>query len=266
MRLSVDHRTRYRFTEPQSRLVQLLRLTPHDSVDQTVVSWHIGIDSDVRMRDSIDGYGNRVTMLYADGPIASIEISVQGEVLTAGDMGLVRGVAEPLPPGLFRRVTDRTGASDEMRALLIDRPANSIERVHALNLALNERFALVEEHHDSGTTAQAAFARGSACPRDLAHMLIALARADGLPARYVTGYRPDDNGGVHAPHAWAEVYIDGLGWVAFDPSRGISADAGYIRVAVALDAAGAAPVAGSRLGEGKESLDVDLSVAALGQG
>ena len=32
------------------------------------------------------------------------------------------------------------------------------------------------------------------------------------------------------------------------------------RVAVALDAAGAAPVAGSRLGEGVERLDVDVTV------
>ncbi len=266
MRLSVDHRTRYRFTEPQARLVQLLRMTPHDSVDQTVVSWHIGVDTDVRMRDAIDGYGNRVTMLYADGPIAGIEISVQGEVLTAGDMGLVRGVTEPLPPGLFCRVTPRTAASDAMLELLSDEPKDRIERLHALNLALNGRFALVDEHHDSGTTAEVAFERGSACPRDLAHMLIALARADGLPARYVAGYRPDGNGGAHAPHAWAEVHVEGLGWIAFDPSRGISADASYIRVAVALEAAGAAPVAGSRLGDGAETLDVDLSVAALGQG
>ena len=86
MRLSISHSTRYRFTAPQSRLVQLLRLTPQDSVDQTVVHWHIGVDCDVRLREARDGYGNRVTMLYADGPIEGIEISVDGEVLTAGDV------------------------------------------------------------------------------------------------------------------------------------------------------------------------------------
>ena len=103
MRVSVDHRTRYHFTEPQARLIQLLRLTPQDSTDQTVVHWHIGVARDARLREARDGYGNRVTMLYAAGPLTDIEITVQGEVLTAGDTGLVRGVAEPLPPALFAR-------------------------------------------------------------------------------------------------------------------------------------------------------------------
>jgi hypothetical protein len=48
--------------------------------------------------------------------------------------------------------------------------------------------------------------------------------------------------------------------VALDPCTGLCADEAYARVAVALDSAGAAPVAGSRLGEGDEELDVDLHV------
>ncbi len=264
MRLSISHSTRYRFTAPQSRLVQLLRLTPQDSVDQTVVHWHIGVDCDVRLREARDGYGNRVTMLYADGPIEGIEISVDGEVLTAGDVGLVRGVAEPLPVALYRRPTDRTLASDAMRALLADAPADAIERLHAINLALYRRLTLVEARQDDGAAASDVFTEGDASPRDFAHLFIALARADGVPARYVSGYRPGADGGAHAPHAWAEAHVEGLGWVAFDPSRGVSADAGYVRVAVALDAAGAAPVAGSRLGEGRERMDVDVSVEPLG--
>ena len=54
MRIAIDHRTRYRFSEPQARLVQMLRLTPCDTRDQTVVSWMIGVDCDARMRDAAD--------------------------------------------------------------------------------------------------------------------------------------------------------------------------------------------------------------------
>ncbi|MFX5510419.1 transglutaminase N-terminal domain-containing protein, partial [Acinetobacter baumannii] len=39
MRLAVDHRTVYRFTEPQARVVQLLRLTPADTDQQTIADW-----------------------------------------------------------------------------------------------------------------------------------------------------------------------------------------------------------------------------------
>lgn len=263
MRIAIDHRTRYRFTEPQARLIQLLRLTPQDSVDQTVVNWHIGVDCDARLREARDGYGNRVTMLYADGPIEAIELSVEGEVLTAGDAGIVRGVAEPLPPGLFCRFTDRTTPGADMIEWAADLGGLVLDRMHALNLNLHGRFVFEEQRADPGLSAEQAFALDAAAPRDLAHMMIAIAREWGVPARYVSGYRNREGGEGHAPHAWAEAHVDGLGWVAFDPSRGISADANYVRVAVALDAQGAAPVAGSRMGDGEESLDVALQVSRM---
>lgn len=260
MRIAVDHRTRYRFAKPQSRLVQMLRVTPQDSADQTVVNWHIGVDCDARLRDARDGYGNRVTMIYADGPLEGIEIAVQGEVLTAGDAGVVRGFAEPLPPLLFCRATDRTTASAEMLAFAAEAGGDGLARLHAVNLAITRHFQHRDQPPDDGLGADEVFARGVGSPRDLAHVFLAVVRADGTPARYVSGYRPSGDGAGHAPHAWAEAYVDDLGWVAFDPSRGISADASYVRLAVALDALGAAPVAGSRLGEGPERLDVELQV------
>lgn len=266
MRVAVDHRTRYQFTRPQDRLIQMLRLTPQDSADQTVVSWHIGVDCDARMREARDGFGNRVTMLYAEGPIEGIEITVSGEVLTAGDAGLVRGVVEPLPPALFLRMTDRTGLSQGMRDFAADvagAEGERIARLHAINTALHARFAVQEEASDAGLSAEAAFQADHAAPRDFAHMFIALARAEGVPARYVSGYHTRDDGDGHAPHAWAEAHVDELGWIAFDPSRGLSADARYIRVAVALDSGGAAPVAGMRIGSGRERLDVDVQVEEL---
>ena len=63
MRLSIDHLTRYRFTAPQGRIVQLLRMTPENTHDQTVASWHVAVDCDARMRRHRDGFGNCTTML-----------------------------------------------------------------------------------------------------------------------------------------------------------------------------------------------------------
>ncbi|MEO9130082.1 MAG: transglutaminase family protein, partial [Sphingomonas sp.] len=112
-----------------------------------------------------------------------------------------------------------------------------------------------------------AFALGAVTPRDLAQMFCAAARGLDVPARYVSGYSPVcfEGDSRPAPHGWAEAHVEGLGWVAFDPCSGLSADEAYARVAVAFDSAGAAPVAGSRLGEGDEELDVDLHVGGNGQ-
>ena len=80
MRLSIDHRTVYRFSEPQSRLVQMLRMTPENSHDQTVARWRIDVDHDATMRRGRDGFGNAVTMLYVEGPLLDIEIAVRGDL------------------------------------------------------------------------------------------------------------------------------------------------------------------------------------------
>ena len=50
MRLFVSHRTEYSFAEPQSRLVQLLRLTPGNHAGQSVVSWTIEVDRDANVQ------------------------------------------------------------------------------------------------------------------------------------------------------------------------------------------------------------------------
>ena len=265
MRITVDHKTTYRFSVPQGRVTQLLRLTPSGTDGQAVANWGIHVDCDARMRHGRDGFGNRTTMLYIDGPIHGIEIEVSGEVLTNGSDGILHGSIEPLPPAVFLRATPLTEASDPLATFAADAVASvsdAVERMHALNVAFHKQFALDRGRPASGRSAAEAFELKTATLRDFAQMFIAGARELGVPARYVSGYSSVCFIGdtPPAPHGWTEVHIDGLGWAAFDPCTGLSADDAYVRVAVALDSAGAAPVAGSRLGEGHEELDVDLHV------
>ena len=263
MRLAIDHHTRYRFSEPQARLVQTLRLTPGDTHDQTVVDWRIDVDCDVRLRHAIDGFGNHVTMLYAEGPISEIAINVAGQVLTVEADGVVRGRSEPLPPTLFLRTTPRTTPDAGLARMAHDAAgiAPMLNQLHRWNLALAARFPDVEDLPDSGATAIAAFA-GEPSARDLAHIFIAGATALGAPARYVSGYRNHGDGRC-PPHGWAEAWVDRLGWVGFDPAAGVSPDANYVRMATALDFTGAAPIAGIRQGVGIEELSVELQVERM---
>lgn len=260
MRLIVEHRTRYRFSAPQTRLVQLLRMTPDDTDDQTVVGWSIDVDCDARLRESRDGLGNRQAMLYADGPIEGIEISVRGEVLTGDHGGRVRGTVEPLPPAFYLRETERTVPGEELAAFVRAGLAGrgDAAAIDAATAAMQARFTLaahVEELRD----AAAAFASDAATGRELAQMLVAGLRAAEVPARYVSGYRQRE-GRACAPHGWVEAFAGGESWIAVDPSTGGRIDERYVRVAVGLDTASVTPVAGSRLGQGEEMLDVALIV------
>jgi transglutaminase-like putative cysteine protease len=61
-------------------------------------------------------------------------------------------------------------------------------------------------------------------------------------------------------HAWAEVHVDGLGWVGFDAANRMSPDERYLRLATGLDYRDAAPISGMRLGDSGEAMVVSLQV------
>lgn len=86
-------------------------------------------------------------------------------------------------------------------------------------------------------------------------------RLAGIPARYVSGYlMMNDRIEQEATHAWAEAHIEGLGWVGFDISNGISPDPRYVRVATGRDYRDAAPVTGISFGGTEQVLTVDVAV------
>lgn len=265
MRLSIDHRTTYRFSTPQDRVVQRLRMTPENTHDQTIASWHIAVDCDARMRRHRDGFGNCTTMLYCEGPLDHIEIAVAGEVVTSHSDGVLHGTHETLPPALYLRETPLTVADTDIAGFARDHAGDDAAAVlRRLNVAISARARIDRGRPVTGRTAAEAFAHDTATSRDLAHVFIAAARSLGVPARYVSGYCDLEGDRSPTPHGWADAYVAGLGWVAFDPTLGVSPAEHHVRVAIGLDATGATPVSGSRLGEGKERLDVEVTVVVEG--
>lgn len=265
MHLSIDYRTHYRFTAPQRRIIQLLRVTPSSHAGQTVVDWSVDVECDARLRNHVDGYGNKVTMIYVAGPVEQLSIAVCGEVFTEDTAGIVRDAIEPLPPALFLRPTPRSAPSPAIiefahRATEVER--DPLSRLHLLNQEIHRRLTFDTGKTAVDTDASTAFAVGHGVCQDFAHVFCAAARATGMPARYVSGhlFRRDGADRQPAAHAWAEAWVEHLGWVAFDPTNGICADDAYIRVATGLDYAEAAPLAGARTGGGEENLSVEVHV------
>jgi transglutaminase-like putative cysteine protease len=268
MRLVIDHHTRYNFSEPQARVVQLLRMTPQDFSGQTVTDWRIDVDADARLREGRDGYGNITTMLYVDGPIDGLSIMVRGEVLTDAMPGPIKGTQEPLPAMFFRRVTPQTEADAAIGAIAAQASGQTHVDAAALTLAVHQAVRAVPGRTPKGITAAEVLAKGEGSVRDCAHVMLATARAAGFAARLISGHCLDGpNAGSHkSAHCWTEIFIegpdkDGWGWYGFDPSTGGIPGENYARVAVGLDASDSTPLSGTRRGGGIEELDVEVRVA-----
>jgi transglutaminase-like putative cysteine protease len=265
MRLSIDHHTRYKFSVPQSRVVQLLHLTPLDTEAQTVLDWRIDVDCDARLREGRDGFGNHVTMLYVDGPVEALAITVRGQVLTEDMAGVVKGAPEPLPPLYFTRVTPSTLANDRTLALAKQaRGSDPLERAHRLNGVVGHAVKIEGGRAESILAPDDILARGTATVREAAQLMVATARAAGFPARFVSGHslHGPDRARRRSAHYWAELHLGAIGWVGFDPCSGASPDESYVRVAVGVGLADVTPVAGTRIGGGVEELDVAVNVGA----
>jgi transglutaminase-like putative cysteine protease len=266
MRLFIRHRTDYRFSEPQARLVQMLRLTPTSHVGQNVVDWRIDVDCDARLKPFRDGFGNEATMLYVDGPLDHISVTVTGEVLTEDRAGLVAGTLEPLPPLVFTQTTTLTHASPEISAFAREIEAGGgtpLDRIHRLNEAVYKRLRFDTDRPTPDRDAATIFEEGHGIGQDFAHVFIAAAREIGFPARYVSGHlydREEEASHRQSTHGWAEAHVEDFGWIGFDPAHEICPHEAYVRVAVGLDYRDAAPVSGARTGRGDERLEVGVRV------
>ena len=114
----------------------------------------------------------------------------------------------------------------------------------------------------AATTAGEALRSGAGVCQDHSHVFISAARVLGIPARYVGGYLWTGQPESEASHAWAEAYVEDLGWVGFDPSNRICPTEAYVRSSIGLDYAAAAPIRGVRRGNAAERLAVSISVLA----
>ena len=110
------------------------------------------------------------------------------------------------------------------------------------------------------TSAAEALQDGRGVCQDHAHIFISAARLLGLPARYVSGYFVTGDEPSEAQHAWAEAFVEGLGWLGFDPANQVCPTDRYVRLACGPDAAAAAPITGNRRGGVDEVLDVFVEV------
>jgi transglutaminase-like putative cysteine protease len=268
MRIRISHATTYRYDMPPTGVTQLLRLTPRNHDGQYVVDWRIDLSEDCQLHQHEDAFGNITHSFTAEGPFSELAVAVDGEVETQDTHGLVQGAIERFPPALYLRETALTQPdaaivefAETMRAAS-GTGDDPLALLHALLRELNREITFDTDPTHTATTAAEAFALRRGVCQDLTHVFIAAARELGVPARYVGGHfhRADGVTVQEAGHAWAEAYVDNLGWVGFDPTNGISTTDAHVRVAAGLDYLGAAPVRGTRYGGGGETLKVAVHV------
>lgn len=203
---------------------------------------------EVAMRQ--DGFGNVVLDLR----VAFVETAIDFEAWIVVERSADSGPPRLPGPALTdRRLLDPsplTQPDDALRAV-----ATSLRMAGEDPLPLARRlnrWVFETMTYRSGvttveTTAAQALAAGQGVCQDYAHIMLALCRLCGLPARYVSGHLLGEGG----THAWVDVLLAAAGRpqqavaVAFDPTHGRETGLSYVTVAVGRDYRDVAPTSGT---------------------
>jgi transglutaminase-like putative cysteine protease len=264
MRVHVEHHTTYHYETPLRYAIQRIYLTPRDDPGQRVVRWEVTGSGDFRHQR--DAFGNWMSTLVITRPTQALSIRVFGEVeCEPRPMDRAAWAAfasnQPEPPvEFYLRDTALTRADEalaEFAAALP--PCRAIDDLIGLAALIEERLTYTPGVTDVATTAAHAWAHGAGVCQDHTHVMIALCRAQGLPARYVSGYLTGEARAGAATHAWVDVWLDGL-WVPIDVTHQCLATERWLRLAVGADYEAVSPVRGVRQGGGEESMQVQVSV------
>ena len=263
MRLVVRHLSSYRYDPPAERAAIRLKVFPSQFEGQNAAEWRVTVNDEPVAPMLMSGFGDEEAIWLQHSACEQIEIIAEGVVETEDKAGVVKGLPRTPPVGVFLRSTSLTKPDDDIRALAEDSARDDpLEELHAISAAVRAAVEYRSGSTDASTSAAAALKQGAGVCQDHAHLFIAATHARGRPARYAAGYLlgSEGNEDLHETHAWAEAYVDGLGWVGFDASNGVCPTDKYIRLACGLDARGAAPIRGSVLGGGGETLHASVAI------
>jgi transglutaminase-like putative cysteine protease len=282
MLLDIRHLTQYHYAAPVRESVIELWAQPLKGGRQRLVSFELEIDPQVQLFSYADAFGNAVYHFDVPQPHDRLAIQARSAVETEP--------AEVLPDRLDLGEWDRLN-SDTLRGDCFDflhshgfvastpaleafiqsqqldraRADDPLSAVRAICAAVHRGLDYQHGLTKGDSPIDLALAAGRGVSQDFAHIMMAICRSWGIPARYVSGYlftepSEGDRSDPDLTHAWVQVFLPSLRWVGFDPTNNIVAGERHVAAAIGRDYSDAPPARGIYKGDADSALSVTVSV------
>jgi len=280
MFFSVHHITRFRYSSPVHESVMELRMQPRSEGRQTLRSFQLVTTPRTQLHAYTDYLGNAVYHFNVLRAHEELRIDAQAVIESAvfsppeavdslewerfNALNLSSDHLDLLQPSRF------AAPSPALSAFMARHDLNAphgdpLTALRALNHAIHDAFEYEKGITEVHSPIDHALEEGRGVCQDFAHIMIAIARVWGVPARYVSGYLCQRRKNEHraaddATHAWVEAYLPSLGWVGLDPTNDIMTTERHIRVAVGRDYADVPPTRGTFKGDAESELAISVTV------
>ncbi len=280
MLLEIRHVTEYEYDEPVRESLMELWMRPRPTSSQRVASFDLEIDPRVQVFSYADNFGNLVhhfDVPQAHSRLVIVASSVVETLAPAApsiaadewdrlDSDAIRGeFFDFLRPHGFAIRTPALAAFIAAREINGLRRHDPLAALRALSKTLYESFDYETGVTGADSPIDHALREGRGVCQDFAHIMIAICRDWGVPARYVSGYLATDRAGRDRSdpdhtHAWVEAYLPSSRWVGFDPTNNAAAGERHVAVAIGRDYADVPPTRGVFKGEAESKLSVGVQV------
>lgn len=290
-RYEVRHRTEYCYADDVTTSFARAFLTPRATAHQQVLEHRVEVTPEVDVHEvHVDLFGNNSHYLEIHTPhrllsvrkVSVVEVAwpwidlsaitmtvgqAASRMVTDPDLDQVERAAYLLPS----KLVDLSRAVREFGLSLVWPQRHLGEAIEAVYHRIYADFSYRKGATNTKTTLPEIIAARTGVCQDFAHLAVACFRAQGIPARYVSGYietapppgKPKLEGS-DATHAWASVYVPGVGWVDLDPTNNHLADSRYIVTGWGRDFRDVSPLKGVIFTESAEStLEVAVDVIRL---
>jgi len=290
MEFEITHVTHYKYGHAAAEAYGEARLTPPSLPSQTVLSHRIVIDPEVKTSGYVDHFGNWVDFFSlpfrhkqlfvsnqcvvrthpAPSPTSSLELSVQEARQILGSVMTDIFVYLQATPAV-----QNTRESVQWAKKYLPGNAPLGESLQKLNEAIHTEFQYKPGATENSTPLATIWKNKAGVCQDFAHIGLSILRTAGLPARYVCGYietdpvigpdgKPKRMVGAVATHAWIEVLVPGMTWVAIDPTNRQWINERYVSVSFGRDYSDATPIRGTFKGSGGKGMKVRVIMKRRG--
>lgn len=282
MLLEVRHVTHYHYAEPVRESVMEVWMQPQKAAGQRLVSFELDVEPAAQLFSYADPFGNAVYHFDVPQPhdrlriVASAAVETQArpslpEALDQGEWDrlrseFVRGENfDFLTHHGFAVETPALRAYADQHRLEELRRRDPLTAVRLLAETIYRSFEYQTGVTHADSPIDLAIEAGRGVCQDFAHIMIAICRSWGVPARYVSGYlftdrQAGDRSDPDATHAWVEVFLPSLRWVGLDPTNNVLAGERHITAAIGRDYNDVPPSRGVYKGEAESQLAVGVSV------
>jgi len=283
MIFNIVHTTAYEYSAPAIESFTELRVRPRQSNRQIVHRHITEVTPRAALEDFTDYYDNAVECLsvpYRHKTLtvtsrSTVETLPHKDALGALDLSVSEAVRLNWPQRRelfdFLMPSQHAPITPELEAMskeLLPSSGPFAESMLGLSKHIFEKFTYMPGVTDIRTPLSEVLRKRQGVCQDFAHLMIALVRCAGLPARYVSGYLETEsvqgeNGlvGATASHAWVEVYLPNGVWVGLDPTNDMLEGERHVQIGIGRDYGDVPPLRGVFKGARRQALTVGVTVS-----